>query len=128
MGSWSEDPMGNDYAQEWLVNSIAYPLTAAITNAIACFLADGSDDVKKIEAEAAVALLLELTADVANLQSLRSIIKYSACEQGLWDRAMTAIVRLRSDEKWLSAWSNPERKADVLSGIIIALQESKNRG
>jgi hypothetical protein len=40
MGAWSVDPLGNDEAQEWIVNSIITPVLAAITETQDRFLAD----------------------------------------------------------------------------------------
>jgi hypothetical protein len=82
-------------------------------------------DVRKAEAEAAIALLLDLVSDTPKLESLRFALRFYTHEQKLWDRAKTTILRLQSDEKWLSAWNDPQKKCDVLTSLIEAIETAK---
>jgi hypothetical protein len=126
MGAWGYDPFEDDVAQEWLLNTVESPILRAIADALNQFLEDGSDDVRKTEAEAAVALLLDLTSEPSGFRYVRFNINYFARE-GLWDLSTMAITRLRSDQKWLEGYSDPQKKVDVLTGLLNAVEASKGR-
>ena len=123
MGAWSEESTGNDSAQEWLANAIEYPITQAISEALDQFVADSLDDVKKAEAEAAVALLLDLAAN-ARLKHVQFEFGFEL-EQGLWDKAIAALELLLRQDTWLKQWTNPNRKVEVLSQLLSEVQVAK---
>jgi 3-hydroxy-3-methylglutaryl CoA synthase len=125
MGAWSEEPLGSDEAQEWIANSITQPMLDAILIAIDRFLSDKTDDVRKVEAEAAVALLI----DLANREGRSKYVQfdpgcYMASQSGVWKKATEAIKLLMSQEKWLAQWNNPQKKMGVLMQLFTDLQEA----
>jgi hypothetical protein len=127
MGAWGEEPAENDEAQEWFANSIEQPIIEAVEYALEQFVRDTADDVKKAQAEAAAALLIDLTTNSSGLKYIRFDIGRLASEQGLWDRAIEAIKTLLSEQSWLGQWSRPQKKADVLNELILDLGAAKNR-
>ena len=125
MGAWNEEPMGNDGALDWIANAIEYPVINAIVAALDSFLKDGSDDRVKEEAEAAVALLLDLTSRT-EVKYVRLSFRSMANDKGLWEKATGVISALESNEKWLSQWSHPEKKKAVLKRLIDEIGFAKN--
>jgi hypothetical protein len=127
MGDWGVQPADNDVAQEWLVNSVAAPMLEAIKRALGRLLEDASDDQTKIEAEVAVALLLDLTADVGGLKYIRFNVSHVVSYLGLWVPAVDAIKTLLSQKEWLANWGDPQIKGDVLNRLLAELEVVKKR-
>lgn len=128
MGAWSEGPTENDLAQEWIANSIDMTIVGAISDALQRFFVDPADDLRKCEAEAAIAVLLDLTGDMRGLKYMRFHIRSIANEVGLWDSAIRAIKTLQGDTKWLASWTNPEKKGAMLSHLHAELEMESCRG
>ncbi len=88
MGAWGYEPMGNDYALEWLCNEIEAPLLAAIKRALQAYLDQTEkDDLKTIAAEAAAALLVDLTSDHTKMKYAHfysGYLGYEAKQNDLW--------------------------------------------
>lgn len=125
MGAWSEEPLGSDEAQEWITNSITQPMLDAIVIALDRFLTDKTDDVRNVEAEAAVALLI----DLANRKGRPPYVQldpggHLASQSGVWDKATEAIKTLMSQAKWLAQWNNPQKKMGVLMQLLTELQDA----
>ena len=69
MGAWDYGPMENDEALEWLANEVEAPLLAKMKQAFNAYLEQtAKDEVRMIEAEAAAALLVDLTGDHGKLK------------------------------------------------------------
>src|SRR5262249_27018671 len=100
-------------------------LTEAIENALDRYLDDPSDDVHKVEAEAAAALLIDCTANAGGFKYLdyRSSILNVVPE--LLDKATAVIKGLRSDDKWLAGWSSPQIKTAVLNRLLSELERQR---
>ncbi len=124
MGAWDEQPLGNDEAQEWVDNSIIRPMVDAIIAALGRFLADQTDDLKKFEAEAAVALLIDLADPNKHPKYVPLDGRYMASYLGVWDQAITAVRLLISQEEWLAQWGNPEKKAAVLEQLLADVKRA----
>jgi hypothetical protein len=121
MGAWNEEPLGNDIAHEWLANSIAAPAMDAICAALRRFLAEAGDDAKKAEAEAAVALLIDLVGIKGRSKYADFDAGYMASQVGVWQDAIATIKLLRSDTTWLANWNYPDNKARVLDQLLADL-------
>jgi hypothetical protein len=100
-------------------------------DAIGCtlkrFVVDPTDDVSKIEAEAAVALLIDLAEPSGIMKYVRFDGWYPASEAGVWSKAKQAIELLASDRKWLAQWNSPEKKAAILAKLLVELDTSEAR-
>jgi uncharacterized protein DUF4259 len=69
MGAWGYGAMENDEALEWLVNEVEAPLLVKIKQAFNAYLEQSEkDEVRLSEAEAAAALLIDLTGDHTRLK------------------------------------------------------------
>lgn len=125
MGDWSYEPTGNDYAEDWIENSVACPLTDAIKSTLVRYLEDPSDDVNKLEAEAAAALLVDFTANAGGFKYLdyRTDILNTVPE--LLDKAIAAIKGLLSEDNWLAGYSNPQTKTAVLHRLLSELESQR---
>jgi hypothetical protein len=119
MGTWSVEPTGNDEALEWIANAIEYPLSNAIELAITQLLSDPADDV--IKAEAAVALLIDLTSAAYTPKYWGISVNFIALDKGLFELATSAIITLLSQEKWLAEFGNPHDKIVVLKRLLAEL-------
>jgi hypothetical protein len=127
MGAWSEQPTANDEALEWIANAVERPVIDAIRAALVRFLENKSDDVTKAEAEAAVALLLDLATNWATKRYVQFNFGDIASDQGLWDKAREVIIGLRSEKKWLEKWNSPEKKAGVLDQLLAEIDDARVR-
>ncbi len=94
----------------------------AISIALDRFLKDDADDLKKMEAEAAVALLIDLADLKDHPKYVRFDGGYMASELGVWNKAIAAIRLLISQKKWLAQWNDPEGKAEVLRQLAADLE------
>ncbi len=131
MGAWNYEPMENDEALEWLANEVEVPLLTTIERTLQTFLRQTEkDEVKTIEAEAAVALLVDLTGDHAKMKYTRINSAYLAKERGLWALGTRTITKIMEDKDWLSGWNQPEQKLQVLRDLLSDLQhiEEKTKG
>ena len=113
--------MGNDGALDWIANAFELPVVDAIRTALDGYLMDRSEDKMKDEAQAAVALLLDLTAK-ADWKYVQPAYRSMANDRGLWKKAAEVISALGSDEKWLSLWSHPEKKKAVLKQLLDEIE------
>jgi hypothetical protein len=126
MGAWGYEPMENDYALEWLANEVQGPLLATIKRTLQAYLDQtDKDDDKSIEAEAAAALLVELTGDHAKRRSIDLNCGWLAKQQDLWSLAASVIRKLMVDKRWINDWNEPKRKMVVLEQLLSNLQHSK---
>ena len=91
------------------------------------FLSDEGDDVNKAAAEAAVALLIDLVDLKDHSRYVRFDGGYIASQLGIWSKAIAAIKLLLSNEKRLSEWSNPGKKAEVLKQLLADLEIATKR-
>lgn len=126
MGVWSEEPAGNDLAQDWINDVVTYPLLEAVRDALRRFLDDPADDVRKANAEVGIALLIDLCANT-KLKYVALEIAPVATEMKLWLMAANALELLLKQNVWLSAWTNPEKKRAVLQQLLNEIQSIANR-
>jgi hypothetical protein len=126
MGAWGHKPMENDYALDWVASNCEQPLVNAIKNALQSFLSESSyDDVKKHEAEAAVALLIDYSGTETQRKFSNINITHYANEGRLWDQAANVVKRLKEDQEWIGDWNSPEEKIMVLNGLLSDLDSLK---
>ena len=128
MGAWGYEPMENDEALEWLANEIEAPLLAAIKKTLQAYLDQTEkDDAKAIEAEAAAALLVDLTGDHAKMKYTHfdsGYLGYEAKQADLWSLAANVIERIIEAERdWLSGWDDPQQKEQKLKQLVSNLQQ-----
>jgi hypothetical protein len=121
MGAWGSAPFENDQAMDWASNSIERPILDAVKLTVAQYLANPEDDVLKHEAEAAIALMLDLANNSKSLRYCRFEFDSLAMDEGIWELGIDAISKLRSDSKWLADWKQPEKKLRVLDEILQEL-------
>lgn len=128
MGDWSHEPFGNDWAQEWLVNSIIAPMLDTIGETVDRYLADQTDDVDKLCAEAAVALLI----DLADLNDRPKHAQFDAAtiivDKGLNQKSSAAMELLLSQTDWLTQWGNSHKKAEIIRGLLNDLKVVSKKG
>ncbi len=128
MGAWGYGPMENDEALEWMANNVEAPLVTTIRNALQELLdAQESDDIKKLEAGAAIALFIGLLTYSEKGAFEFPNISYLASSEKLWDTGMKVIEKLLEDERWLSNWTEPDLKKKSLNELLMALQNSKKK-
>jgi hypothetical protein len=133
MGAWGYGPMENDHALEWLANEVEAPLLARMKQAFNAYLEQTEkDDVRRIEAEAAAALLVDVTGDHAKLKYTpfsSGFLAYQAKEDRLWSLAAGVITKILTEEGWLSGWSEPRLKRQTLKELLSELQhiEARNK-
>src|SRR5690349_19889247 len=122
MGAWGYEPMENDEALEWLANEVEAPLLGTIKKAFQTYLDQTQkDDMKTIEAEAAVALLVDLTGGYAKMKYTQINSGYLAKEDTLWSVAVNVLTRIMEDKDWLSGWGDPQQKLQVLKQLLTDL-------
>jgi hypothetical protein len=118
--------MEDDLALEWLANEVEAPLLAVMKRAFHAYLHQaGKDDVKLIEAEAAAALLVDLTGDHSRMKYTPfsgGFLAYQAKEEGLWSLASEVVTRLLAEEDWLRGWSEPQSKRQALEQLLSGLR------
>jgi hypothetical protein len=123
MGDWNYGSMDNDCALDWVAEFVEKPILDAIERTLRDFsAASGSDDILKSEAEAAVALLVDLTATPSSMKNSKLDFKYNAAQRGLFKLAEEAVNKLRNDENWLAEWNAPEQKLQVLNELLVQLE------
>ncbi len=126
MGAWGYEPMQNDEALEWLANEVEAPLLTAIKETLQAYLDQTEqDDVKTIEAEAAAALLVDLTGDHAKMKYIHfnsGYLGYEVKKSELWSLATKVVAKIIEQEAWLSGWDEPEQKRQVLKLLLSDLQ------
>jgi hypothetical protein len=127
MGAWGHGSTENDEALEWIANHIEEPIITSIKECLEGFLADPSDDIKKHEAEAAVALLIDFTANLGSLKRCPINITQLAESAGLWDLGIQGIQLLRADHAWLQEWTTPTEKLAVLNALLSELASVKEK-
>jgi uncharacterized protein DUF4259 len=133
MGAWGYGAMENDEALEWLVNEVEAPLLVKIKQAFNAYLEQSEkDEVRLSEAEAAAALLIDLTGDHTRLKYTpfsSGFLAYRAKEDRLWSLATRVITTILTEEDWLSSWSEPRLKRDALKELLSELQhiEARNK-
>jgi Domain of unknown function (DUF4259) len=133
MGAWGYGPMENDEALEWLANEVAAPLLAKRKQAFNAYLQQTEkDEMRMIEAEAAAALLVDLTGDPAKLKYApfsSGFLAYQAKEDQLWSLAARVITKILTEEGWLSGWGEPRLKQQALKELLSELQhiEARNK-
>ena len=125
MGAWDYDPFGNDEAQEWLLNEVTAPVRTAVQKAIEGYLSNDTDDLQKLQMEAAVALAIDLRGGLKGTRYEHMGFSSFARDQGIWDSAILAITRLLTDEKWLSGWSDADAKRRVLTRLLAACEAAR---
>jgi hypothetical protein len=124
MGAWGYKPMENDYAADWMACNVEQPIVETIRKTFQDFLGDGqSNDVRKHEAEAAVALLIDLGGYPRPGKYSAIDIREQAKTEGLWNLATMVVRKLCEDREWLSSWSHPEEKNEVLSQLLADITE-----
>jgi hypothetical protein len=126
MGAWGYAPMESDEALEWLADKVEAPLLTAIKGTLQAYLDQTEkDDVKMIEAEAAAALLIDLTGTCGKMRYTDFSGGYlgdAAQESELWSLAAKAIAKIITEEQWLSGWNKPQQKLQVLKQLLSELQ------
>jgi hypothetical protein len=132
MGAWGHKAMENDLALEWLANEVEAPLLATIKKTLQSYLGHTEKDVlKTIEAEAAAALLVDLTGDHAKMKYNHINCGYLAKGEKLWSLAAVVINKIMKDEDWICGWNDPQLKRQVLMQLLADLQriqELNNEG
>lgn len=122
MGAWGYEPMENDIALDWVAESVETPLLAAIERALRDYSsATEPDDVQKSDAEAAVALLLDLTTKPSQLRFSKLDFIFNSKEKGLFELAIAVVTRLRDDVSWISEWNDSDKKHQVLNELLSEL-------
>lgn len=131
MGVWGYEAMENDLALEWLANEVEAPLLAKMKQAFNAYLEQTEKgDLRMIEAEAAAALLIDLTGDHAKLKYTpfsNGFFAHQAKEDQLWSLAAMVITKLLTEEDWLNGWSEPRLKQQALQELRSELQRIETR-
>jgi hypothetical protein len=123
MGAWGHKAMENDLALEWLANEVEAPLLATIKKTLQSYLDHTEkDDLKTIEAEAAAALLVDLTGDHAKMKYNHINCGYLAKNDNLWSLAVDAITKIMRDDEFISGWNDPQLKRQLLTQLLSDLQ------
>src|SRR5262245_45945260 len=121
MGAWGCGPMENDLGLEWLANEVEAPLLATIKRAFHAYLhQEEKDDAKLAEAEAAAALLVDLTGDHTKMKYTpfsSGFFSYQAQEEQLWSLASQVITKMLTEEEWLNDWNEPQAKRQALEQL-----------
>ena len=124
MGAWGYQPMENDCAMDWLAGQVEQPLAVSIKNTILSYLSDTeSDDVKKHEAEAAIALLIDFSAAHSEHKYCAIDIIPLATQDGLWELAIRALSQLRKDEGWIGNWNDRKQKQQILENMVSNIHQ-----
>ncbi|HEY7154264.1 MAG TPA: DUF4259 domain-containing protein [Gemmataceae bacterium] len=135
MGAWGYEPMDDDLAFEWLANEIEAPLLGTIKRTLQAYLDQTErDDVKTIEAQAAAALLVDLTGGHAKMRYIDLDCGWLAKdddwltgEGDLWALATTVINKIMQDEHFINAYNEPHEKKSVLERLLADLRHSQER-
>jgi hypothetical protein len=123
MRAWGHEAMENDLALEWLANEVEAPLLATIKKTLRSYLDQTEkDDLKTIEAEAAAALLVDLTGDHAKMKYNHINCGYLAKNDNLWSLAVDAITKIMKDDEFIGGWNNPQLKRQLLTQLLSDLQ------
>jgi hypothetical protein len=80
------------------------------------------DDVKTHEAEAAAALLVDLTGGYAKMRYIDLNCGWLAKDDDLWSLAAEVIKKIMQDEPWINDYTEPQRKMSVLGQLLSDLQ------
>lgn len=135
MGAWGYEPMDDDLAFEWLANEVEAPLLGTIKRTLQVYLDQTErDDVKTIEAQAAAALLVDLTGRYAKMGYIDLDCSWLAREENWLARegdllalASTVINKIMQDERFINAYNKPHEKKSVLKRLLIDLQHCQER-
>ncbi len=135
MGASGYEPMDDDLAFDWLADEIEAPLLKSIKRTLQVYLDQTDrDDVKTIEAEAAAALLVDLTSGHAKMRYmdldcgwLVNEVNWLAREGNLWALATTVINRIMQDEEWINNYNEPQEKKAALKRLLADLQHCQER-
>lgn len=123
MGAGGYEPMDDDCACDWLADEIEAPLLGAIKRTLQAYLDQTDrDDVKTIEAEAAAALLVDLTGSHAKMRYMNLDCSWLAREGNLWALATTVVNKIMQDEEWINSYNEPQEKMAVLKRILADLR------
>jgi hypothetical protein len=126
MGAWNYGSMDNDCALDWVAECVEKPILEAIERTLRDFSATSEpNDILKSEAEAAVALLIDLTTTPSLMKNTKLDFTFNATQKGLFALAEEIVNKLRNDENWLAEWNSPEQKLQVLNELLTQL-EGKN--
>jgi hypothetical protein len=131
MGAWGYEPMDDDLAFEWLANEIEAPLLGTIKRTLQAYLDQTErDDDKTIEAQAAAALLVDLTGDNAKIGYIDLDCGWVAVdddwltrEGDLWVLATKVINKIMEDDRFINAFTKPQEKKSVLTRLLTDLQD-----
>lgn len=135
MGAWGYEPMDDDSAFEWLANEIEAPLLGTIKRTLQAYLDQTDKDFKKsIEAQAAAALLVDLTSGYAKMGYidldcgwLAKDEDWATREGDLWALATTVINKIMQDEHFINVHSEPQKKKSMLKRLLADLQHFQER-
>lgn len=123
--------MENDCALEWLANEVEAPLLAKMKQAFNSYLEQTEKDAgRMMEAEAAAALLVDLTGDHAKLKYApfsSGFLAYQAKEDRLWSLAAGVIMKILTEDGWLGGLSEPRLKQQALKELLYELQQIEAR-
>jgi hypothetical protein len=128
MGAWGYFSMQNDCAMDWVAQHVEMPLIQAIIGALRRYVDSmEGDDTRKHEAEAALALLIDLS-------SVQSIGRYTTIDlsseaqaEGVWDLAIDVANKLLLEDQWLALWNEPEKKRQILRELLSLLQQHRSQ-
>jgi len=126
VGAWGHFPMENDEALAWVNVVVEKPMVRAISKAIRSYLdARRPTAIKKMEAEAAISLLIFFTTQ-SDKQYCGIDLREQARQDGLWKLADRALERLSNDEKWLRDWNEAEKKKAIWSQMRAKLVQDEH--
>ena len=115
MGAWSEDPMQNDTALDWLRATVEEPLATTISVTLTGYL---KGVAQPEEAEVAVALLIDCSGTPSGAKYRGINIGPEAEEWGLWELAEEVVGRLLADTPWIGTWLDPATKVETLKSLL----------
>jgi len=106
-------------------------LLAKMKQAFNSYLEQTEKDAgRMMEAEAAAALLVDLTGDHAKLKYApfsSGFLAYQAKEDRLWSLAAGVIMKILTEDGWLGGLSEPRLKQQALKELLYELQQIEAR-
>jgi hypothetical protein len=126
MGAWGHGPFDNDYAMEWIDNDIGMPTLKSIREKLTNFIREGfKDDVEKLQAMAAVALLIQFSHPPKTFPTSSCPINlyFFAKEDDTFHLATATVNLLLSDDIWINDWTDPEKERQELNHLLVVLRQ-----
>ncbi len=129
MGAWGYGPFDSDEAMDWINNHVEPLLIAQIDSKLtSCVRSGFESDLDKFHAEAAIALLIQLSNPLEPIpDGLPINLYFQATEINLYHKATAVLSMILKDSAWLEGWSGEnQEKRNQLEKAIMRLQDLEN--